>query len=175
MEELKEKYGDPRRTEIVESEATDFTEEDPIPNDEVVVMMTQGGYVKRINSTAYRAQRRGGRGSRGITTHEDDTVLDLLSAMAHDALLFFTNRGRVFQPKAYGLPDVGRAARGEHLRNLIGIDQVESVTAVVRVPKFVARDYMVLDAARRNQEDQPRRLRQRAQPRPDRDGPGAGR
>jgi DNA gyrase subunit A len=148
MEELKEKYGDPRRTEIVESEATDFTEEDLIPNDEVVVMMTQGGYVKRINSTAYRAQRRGGRGSRGITTHEDDTVLHLLSAMAHDALLFFTNRGRVFQLKAYGLPDVGRAARGEHLRNLIGIDQQESVTAVVRVPKFVARDYMVLGTRR---------------------------
>ena len=148
MEELKEKYGDPRRTEIVESEATDFTEEDLIPNDEVVVMLTQGGYIKRINSTAYRAQRRGGRGSRGITTHEDDTVLHLLSAMAHDALLFFTNRGRVFQLKAYGLPDVGRAARGEHLRNLIGIDQVESVTAVVRVPKFVARDYMVLATRR---------------------------
>ena len=148
MEELKEKYGDPRRTEIVESEATDFTEEDLIPNDEIVVMMTQGGYVKRINSTAYRAQRRGGRGSRGITTHEDDTVLHLLSAMAHDALLFFTNRGRVFQLKAYGLPDVGRAARGEHLRNLIGIDQQESVTAVVRVPKFVARDYMVLGTRR---------------------------
>jgi DNA gyrase subunit A len=148
MEELKEKYGDPRRTEIVESEATDFTEEDLIPNDEVVVMMTQGGYVKRINSTAYRAQRRGGRGSRGITTHEDDTVLHLLSAMAHDALLFFTNRGRVFQLKAYGLPDVGRTARGEHLRNLIGIDQQESVTAVVRVPKFVARDYMVLGTRR---------------------------
>jgi DNA gyrase subunit A len=148
MEELKEKYGDPRRTEIVESEATDFTEEDLIPNDEIVVMLTQGGYIKRINSTAYRAQRRGGRGSRGITTHEDDTVLHLLSAMAHDALLFFTNRGRVFQLKAYGLPDVGRTARGEHLRNLIGIDQQESVTAVVRVPKFVARDYMILGTRR---------------------------
>jgi len=148
MVELKEKYGDPRRTEIVETEATDFSEEDLIPNDEIVVMLTQGGYIKRINSTAYRAQRRGGRGSRGITTHEDDTVLHLLSARAHDALLFFTNRGRVFQLKAYGLPDVGRAARGEHLRNLIGIDQEESVTAVVRVPKFVARDYMVLATRR---------------------------
>jgi DNA gyrase subunit A len=148
MVELKDKYGDPRRTEIVESEATDFTEEDLIPNDEVVVMLTQGGYIKRMATSAYRAQRRGGRGSRGMTTHEDDTVRHLLSTRAHDSLLFFTNRGRVFQLKAYGLPDVGKTAKGEHIRNLIGIDQEEAVTAVVSVPKFLARDYMVMATKR---------------------------
>jgi len=148
LNELKEKYGDPRRTEIQADEAGDFTEEDLIPNDEVVVTLTLNGYIKRINSTAYRQQRRGGKGSRGITTHEDDSVAHLLVVHAHDSLLFFTNRGKVYQLKAYGLPDIGRAARGEHLRNLIGIDQDEAVTAVVSVPKFVARDYMVMATKR---------------------------
>ena len=144
LAELKEKYGDPRRTEIIEAEATDFTEEDLIPNDEVVVTLTSNGYIKRINTGAYRAQRRGGKGSRGITTHEDDNVAHLLVVKAHDSLLFFTNRGKVYQLKAYNLPDVGRTAKGEHLRNLINIEQDESVTAVVCVPKFAARDYMVV-------------------------------
>jgi DNA gyrase subunit A len=148
LADLKEKYGDPRRTEIVDTEATDFTEEDLIPNDEVVVMLTQNGYVKRMGTGQYRAQRRGGRGSRGMTTHEDDAVGHLLAVRAHDSLLFFTNRGRVFQLKAYGLPDVGRTAKGEHIRNLIGIDQNETVTAVVSVPKFIARDYMVMATRR---------------------------
>ncbi len=148
MVELKEKYGDPRRTEIIESEVGDFTEEDLIPNDEIVVMLTQQGYIKRMASSQYRAQRRGGRGSRGMTTHEDDTVAHLLSVHAHDSLLFFTNRGRVFQLKAYSLPDVGKVAKGDHIRNLIGIDQQEAVTAVVSVPKFVARDFMVMATKR---------------------------
>jgi DNA gyrase subunit A len=148
LAELKEKYGDPRRTEIAETEATDFTEEDLIPNDEVVVTLTANGYIKRIATGAYRAQRRGGKGSRGMTTHEDDAVAHLLCTRAHDSLLFFTDKGRVFQLKAYALPDVGRAAKGEHLRNLIGIDQEETVTALVAVPKFVARDYMVMATRR---------------------------
>ncbi len=148
LAELREKYGDPRRSEIMENEATDFKEEDLIPNDEVVVTLTSAGYIKRINTGAYRAQRRGGKGSRGMTTHEDDDVAHLLVVHAHDSLLFFTNRGKVYQLKAYGLPDVGRAAKGEHLRNLIGIDQEESVTAVVCVPKFVSRDFMVVATKR---------------------------
>ena len=148
LAELKEKYGDPRRTEILDNEATDFKEEDLIPNDEVVVTLTSNGYIKRINTNQYRAQRRGGKGSKGITTHEDDDVAQLLVVHAHDSLLFFTNRGKVYQLKAYNLPDVGRAAKGDHLRNLINIEQEESVTAVVCVPKFVARDYMVVATKR---------------------------
>ncbi len=144
LAELKEKYGDPRRSEILEAEAADFTEEDLIPNDEVVVTLTSNGYIKRLATGAYRAQRRGGKGSRGITTHEDDDVAQLLVVHAHDSLLFFTNRGKVYQLKAYALPDVGRAAKGEHLRNLINVEQDESITAVVCVPKFVSRDYMVV-------------------------------
>jgi DNA gyrase subunit A len=145
---LKEKYGDPRRTDILEAEAGEFTEEDLIPNDEVVVMLTKEGYVKRMPADTHRAQRRGGKGSRGMATHEDDAVNQILAAHAHDALLFFTDRGRVFQVKAYTLTDVGRQAKGEHIRNLIGISQDERVTAVVCVPKFVARDFMVMATQR---------------------------
>ncbi len=148
LAELSEKYGDPRRTEIVDAEASDFTEEDLIPNDEMVVMLTENGYIKRITTSAYRAQRRGGKGSRGITTREDDVVSHLLCVHNHDSLLFFTNRGRVFQLKTYNLPDVGRAAKGDHIRNLIGIDQDETVTAVVCVPKFVSHDFMVMATKR---------------------------
>ena len=132
----------------MDAEASDFTEEDLIPNDEMVVMLTENGYIKRITTSAYRAQRRGGKGSRGITTHEDDVVSHLLCVHNHDSLLFFTNRGRVFQLKTYNLPDVGRAAKGDHIRNLIGIDQDETVTGVVCVPKFVARDFMVMATKR---------------------------
>jgi DNA gyrase subunit A len=146
--ELREKYGDPRRTQIEDDEAGEFTEEDLIPNDEVVVTLTSNGYIKRLPANAYRAQRRGGKGSRGIATHEDDVASHLLVSHAHDSLLFFTDRGRVFQLRAYELPDVGRQAKGDHIRNLIAIDQEELVTAVVCVPKFVARDYMIMATRR---------------------------
>src|SRR6266852_2610109 len=142
--ELKEKYGDPRRTDIEEAEAGEFRDEDLIPNEEVVVTLTEKGYIKRLPSSTYRAQRRGGRGITGMQTREDDAVRHLLVAHSHDGLLFFTDRGRVFQLKVYDLPDVSRTARGEHIINLIAIEQRERVTAVVYVPKGVSRDYMIV-------------------------------
>ena len=103
-------------------------------------------------------------------------MAQLLVVHAHDSLLFFTNRGKVYQLKAYALPDVGRAAKGEHLRNLINIEQDESITGGgLRAEVCRARLHGGGDQARRGQEDQPRRVRRGAQPRPDRDGPGAGR
>ncbi len=148
LEELKNKYGDPRRTEILDAEAGEFKEEDLIPNEEIVVTLTEKGYIKRMPTSVYRAQRRGGKGKVGMATHEDDAVRHLLVAHTHDGMLFFTNRGRVFQLMAYELPDVGRQAKGDHLRNLIGIDQGELVTAVVNVPKFEARDFLVMATKR---------------------------
>lgn len=144
LQELKEKYGDPRRTDIQEAEADDFKEEDLIANEEVVVTLTEKGYIKRLPSSTYRAQRRGGRGITGMGTREDDTVRHLLVAHSHDSLLFFTNRGRVFQLKVYELPDTGRTAKGEHIINLIAIEQREKVTAVVCVPKGVSHDFMIV-------------------------------
>jgi DNA gyrase subunit A len=148
LAELKEKYGDPRRTEIQDAEAGEFTEEDLIPNEEIVVTLTENGYIKRLPTSTYRAQRRGGKGKMGMVTHEDDTVRHLLVAHTHDGLLFFTDRGRVFHLMAHELPDVGRQAKGDHLRNLIGIDQGEMVTAVVSVPRFEARDFLVMATKR---------------------------
>ncbi len=144
LREIQEKYGDPRRTDIGEDEASDFRDEDLIPNEEVVVTLTEKGYIKRLPSNTYRAQRRGGRGITGMATREDDTVRQLLVAHNHDALLFFTDRGRVFQLKVYELPDVSRTAKGEHLINLISIEQRERVTAIVCVPKGVSRDFMIV-------------------------------
>jgi DNA gyrase subunit A len=142
--ELKEKYGDARRTDIVESEADEFKDEDLIRNEEVVVTLTEKGYIKRLPSNTYRAQRRGGRGITGMVTREDDTVRHLLVAHNHDALLFFTDRGRVFRLRVFELPDVSRTAKGEHIINLISIEQRERVTAMVYVPKGVSRDYMIV-------------------------------
>jgi len=144
LRELQEKYGDARRTDIVEAEAGEFRDEDLIPNEEVVVTLTEKGYIKRLPSSTYRAQRRGGRGITGMATREDDTVRHLLVTHTHDGLLFFTDRGRVFQLKVYDLPEVSRTAKGEHLINLISIEQRERVTAIVYVPKEVSRDFMIV-------------------------------
>ena len=144
LQELKEKYGDERRTDLGEAEAGEFRDEDLIRNDEVVVTLTEKGYIKRLPSSTYRAQRRGGRGITGMTTREDDTVRHLLVAHSHDSLLFFTDRGRVFQLRVYELQDTGRTAKGEHIINLISIEQRERVTAIVYVPKGVSRDYMIV-------------------------------
>lgn len=142
--ELKEKYGDPRRTEIVEAEIGDFKYEDLIPNEETVVTLTEKGYIKRLPSNTYRAQRRGGRGVTGMATREDDAVRHLLVTHSHDSLLFFTDRGRVFQLRVYELPDVSRTAKGEHMINLIAIEQRERVTAIVSVPKGVSHDVLIV-------------------------------
>src|SRR5438309_1777392 len=144
LRELQEKYGDARRTDIVEAEAGEFRDEDLIPNEEMVVTLTEKGYIKRLPSSTYRAQRRGGRGITGMATREDDTVRHLLVSHTHDGLLFFTDRGRVFQLKVYDLPEVSRTAKGEHLINLISIEQRERVTAIVYVPKEVSRDFMIV-------------------------------
>src|SRR5436190_6873313 len=144
LRELQEKYGDARRTDIVEAEAGEFRDEDLIPNEEVVVTLTEKGYIKRLPSSTYRAQRRGGRGITGMATREDDAVRHLLVAHNHDSLLFFTDRGRVYQLKVYELPDTSRTAKGEHLINLIAIEQRERVTAIVSVPKGVSRDFMIV-------------------------------
>jgi len=144
LRELQEKYGDARRSDIVEAEAGEFRDEDLIPNEEVVVTLTEKGYIKRLPSSTYRAQRRGGRGITGMATREDDTVRHLLVTHTHDGLLFFTDRGRVFQLKVYDLPEVSRTSKGEHLINLISIEQRERVTAIVYVPKGASSDFMIV-------------------------------
>jgi DNA gyrase subunit A len=144
LQELKEKYGDERRTEISAAEIGNFKDEDLIPNEEVVVTLTEKGYIKRLPSNTYRAQRRGGRGITGMVTREDDTVRHLLVTHTHDNLLLFTDRGRVFQLRVYELPDVSRTAKGEHVINMISIEQRERITAIVSVPKGASSDVLIV-------------------------------
>jgi DNA gyrase subunit A len=142
-QELKKKYGDERRTQVVAQEVESFSEEDLIAHQEVVVAHSNRGYIKRMPLDTYRLQRRGGRGITGMQTREADAVRRLLVADTHDSLLFFTDRGRVFQLRAHEIPDTSRQARGIPLINLIDIEQGELVTALVAA-RAMDRDFMVL-------------------------------
>ena len=144
--DLKKTYGDERRTQIVAQEAEQYSEEDLVAHQEVVVTLSSKGYIKRLPLETYRPQRRGGRGIAGMTTREEDAVHRLIVADTHDSLLFFTDRGRVFQLRAFDVPDASRQARGIPLINLIEIDQQEQVTAVVAAQNF-DKDAMVLATA----------------------------
>ncbi len=141
---LKSTYGDDRRTLIMDQEPEGFSEEDMVAHQEIVVTVSARGYVKRLPLSTYRAQRRGGVGIMGMKTREDDAVRHLLVTDTHDKLIFFTDRGRCFQLRAYELPDESRQARGTPLINLISLDQRERITAVVRCPPEMDRDFMLM-------------------------------
>lgn len=137
VKELKSKYGDPRRTLVLEEEVTEFREEDLIPHQAVVITLSNQGYIKRIPSATYRLQHRGGKGVIGMTTRETDAVRHLLVSDTHDNLLLFTNRGKVYRVKCYDIPqDSSRATKGTALANLVSIDPKEQVTAVLPVTNF---------------------------------------
>jgi DNA gyrase subunit A len=146
-EEVSKKYGDPRRTQIVDQEIEDFSEEDLIPHQEVVITLTNRGYIKRLPLETYRPQRRGGRGITGAPVREADAVRRLLVTDTHDSVLFFTDRGRVFQLRTHEVPDSSRQARGTPLVNLIEIDDRELVTAVVATASY-DNDFMLLATKR---------------------------
>ena len=134
--ELRKKHGDDRRTQIVDQELQNFSDEDLIPHEEIVVTISRRGYIKRLALDTYRPQRRGGKGLTGMPTREEDAVHRLLVADTHDNLLFFTDRGKVFQLKAHEIPDASRTAKGLPLINLIDILQGELVTAVIATATF---------------------------------------
>ena len=142
-QEVKEKYGNERRTQIIEKEVEDFSEEDLIPHQEVVITLTQKGYIKRVPLETYRPQRRGGRGVAGMGVREADGIHRLLIADTHDSVLFFTGRGRVFQLPAHEIPDSSRTARGTPIVNLIEIGEKETITAVVTITTY-DQDFMLL-------------------------------
>jgi len=144
--ELKKKYGDARRTQIIEQEAESFSSEDLVAHQETVVALSNRGYIKRMPLETYRPQRRGGRGITGMVTRETDAVRRLIVADTHDNLLFFTDRGRVFQLKAFEVQEYARTARGIPLINLIEIDSGELVTALVAIRDY-DKDCMLLATA----------------------------
>lgn len=129
--ELKEKFGDARRTKIYKTKIDEFSEEDLIPKEETLITVTKTGYVKRMPRGTFRAQRRGGKGVVGMTTKEEDEIELLISASTHDTILFFTNKGRVFGTKAWELPETTRQAKGQALVNIINIEQDETVMSVL--------------------------------------------
>ena len=147
IEELKEKHGDDRRTEIDENELNAVRREDLIPHNEVVVTISQRGYIKRVLASAYRRQHRGGRGVTGVTTREEDIVQHLLVCDTHDTLLFFTNRGRVTTLRCFDLPaEASRTARGIPVANLFigsALAPNERVTTVMAASDLSEHDYLV--------------------------------
>ncbi|GAA0467634.1 DNA gyrase subunit A [Alkalibacillus silvisoli] len=135
--ELKERFNDKRRTEIVVGGVDLIEDEDLIPEETVVITVTHKGYVKRLPATTYRTQNRGGRGIQGMNTHDEDFVEHLLSTSTHDTLLFFTNKGKVYRAKGYEIPEFSRTAKGIPLVNVIEIENGEWVNAVITVREFV--------------------------------------
>ena len=133
LEEVAAKFGDPRRTELLVGEVLSLEDEDLIEEEDIVITLTNNGYIKRVVSSEFRAQRRGGRGVQGMGIHDDDFVKNLISCSTHDTLLFFTNTGRVYRAKGYEIPEYGRTAKGIPIINLLGIDSSETIQAVIAV------------------------------------------
>ncbi|MFN8476834.1 MAG: DNA gyrase subunit A [Kouleothrix sp.] len=148
LQYLKEKYGDERRTRIIPDADGEVSDEDLIPDVKVLVTLTERGYVKRLNADTYRTQRRGGRGIKGMVTREQDVVRHILTCMTMDDLLFFTDRGKVYQLKAHEVPDAGRTAKGLPLVNLISLEPGEQVTSVLAVPDFDEGEYLIMATQR---------------------------
>ena len=134
LTEIKEKYNDKRRSEIIDAEI-DMQDEDLIPQEDVVITMTVNGYVKRISVDAYRLQNRGGKGVKGMGMHEDDIVDQFLTMMTHDYLLMFTNQGKVYRIKGYQVPLASRTSKGIPIVNLLNLDKDEKVLAMVPVER----------------------------------------
>jgi DNA gyrase subunit A len=136
IEELKKEFGDPRRTQIIEAEG-DFSIEDLIVEEDVLITVSHTGFIKRTPLSLYRTQRRGGRGKIGATTADEDFVEHLVQVSTHDRLLFFTSAGKVYAIKAYELPEGGRAAKGRSIANLFNWAKEESLSAFIPVPKKI--------------------------------------
>ncbi|MGF1429181.1 DNA gyrase subunit A [Kitasatospora sp. LaBMicrA B282] len=138
-----EKYGDERRSTLIPSDG-DLSIEDLIAEEDIVVTITRGGYVKRTRSDLYRSQKRGGKGVRGAQLKQDDIVDHFFVTTTHNWILFFTNKGRVYRAKGYELPDAGRDARGQHVANLLAFQPEEHITQVMAIRTYEDKPYLVL-------------------------------
>ncbi|MFZ1302226.1 MAG: DNA gyrase subunit A [Candidatus Microsaccharimonas sp.] len=138
--EMKEKYGDERRSQMINHELGKFSDEELIPEEESVVLLTTENYIKRTLVTEYRRQNRGGKGKRGMTTKEEDVIDQLIPANTHDWLFFFTNRGRVFRLKAYEVPAASLAAKGVAAVNLLALQPEEKITSIIKHEKNASED-----------------------------------
>jgi DNA gyrase subunit A len=135
LKDLKDKFGDQRRTRVFSNQIGEIAEEDLIPQEETIITLTQGGYVKRINPSTYKIQKRGGKGIVGMKTLQDDTVEHFLLAQTHDSLLFFTDSGKVFRTFAYEIPEGTRVARGRGLLNFLELTSTDKVLSLIATGK----------------------------------------
>jgi DNA gyrase subunit A len=140
--EVKEKYGDERRTHLSKPALGEFKAEDLIPEAVTMVIVTKSGYVKRLPPDTYKTQGRGGKGVIGMTTKEEDVVEWLKTTNTHDDILFFTNKGRVFQTKVYELPEGSRTARGQALVNFLELPNGEMVSSILTIAKKTQAKYL---------------------------------
>lgn len=143
LEDVKERFNDERRTEILLGGSDFIEDEDLIPEETVIVTLTHQGYVKRLPANTYRSQRRGGRGVQGMGTHEEDFVEHLLSTSTHNTLLFFSNKGKVYKAKGYEVPEFSRTAKGIPIINMLNIERDEWINAVITVEDFVDDWYLL--------------------------------
>jgi DNA gyrase subunit A len=144
LTEIVDRYGDDRRTTIVPGYDGDLSVEDLIPEEEVVITVTRGGYVKRTRSDNYRNQRRGGKGVKGAALRADDVVEHFFVTTTHHWLLFFTNKGRVYRAKAYEIPEAGRDAKGQHVANLLELQPDESIAQILDIRDYEVAKYLAL-------------------------------
>lgn len=144
INEVAEKYGDERRTEVIYGVATEFNEADLVREEQVVILLTRNGYIKRVPSSAYRQQRRGGKGVIGMITKEEDGLVEIVSANSLDTILFFTDRGKVYSERAFAIPEAGRASKGTLVHTILSLLPDEKITAVVPVTSFDNDGYFVL-------------------------------
>ncbi|MEA4826598.1 MAG: DNA gyrase subunit A, partial [Clostridium sp.] len=144
LNEIKSKFGDERKSEIIADEDNYINMEDLIQEKDVVITLTHAGYIKRLPMETYSAQRRGGRGIQAMSTKEDDFVEHIITTTTHNNILFFTNLGKVYQLKAYQIPEAGRTAKGINLINLIPIESNEKIQAVIYINEFKEDNYLVM-------------------------------
>jgi DNA gyrase subunit A len=148
LTDLVDRFGDDRRTEIMFGFDGDMSMEDLIPEEEMVITVTRGGYVKRTRSDNYRSQHRGGKGVKGAQLRADDVVEHFFVTTTHHWLLFFTNTGRVYRAKAYELQEAGRDAKGQHVANLLALQPGEEIAQILDIPDYQAAKYLVLATRR---------------------------
>ena len=141
--EVKEKFGDERRTKITAA-ADEIEEEDLIKEEQVIIALTHFGYVKRMPIDTYKSQRRGGKGVTGVSTRKEDFVKEIFTASTHDIILFFTNKGKVYGLKGYDIPEAGRTAKGTAIVNLLNLDSQEKVSAVIPIQTFADDAYLLM-------------------------------
>lgn len=142
--ELREKYGDERRTKVIRSAIGEFRQEDLVPNEEAIITLTEDGYIKRVNPSAYRTQKRGGKGVIGATTKEEDKIAKVLAIETHDDLMFFTHTGKVFQTKAYEIPESTRTSKGQAIVNFLQLGNEEKITALVALGKNTDAKHLIM-------------------------------